>query len=101
MVCLLALDDVLRLVLGRVMKVALEPRAADNLLHDHAANSSRFRVPTHMIAAPEVLAHTALTPLWPVPLRIQEPLLLVRHRELLEFRIAFQQRLRSFHFFAL
>ena len=51
------LDDVLRLVLRSMVQIAFEANVGDNLLNDHATNSSAFRVPFNLVTALERLRH--------------------------------------------
>ena len=51
------LDDVLRLILRSMVQITFEANDRDHFLNDHAANSSRFRVPFNQVTALERLRH--------------------------------------------
>ena len=57
MVGFIALDEILGLPFGGVVRVALEFHIGDDFLHDSAANPARFRIPFDVIAAFERLGH--------------------------------------------
>lgn len=51
------LDDVLRLIPRSMVQITFEANDRDHFLNDHAANSSRFRVPFNQVTALERLGH--------------------------------------------
>jgi hypothetical protein len=54
---LLTLYEVLRFVFRGVVHITFETDIGDNFPKDHAANSSRFRVPFNTVTALECLSH--------------------------------------------
>jgi hypothetical protein len=58
-ISLVALDDVLRFVLRRVMHITFEASVRNHSLHDRSADSSGFGVPFDMVAAFECFGHYA------------------------------------------
>ena len=54
-----ALDDVLRIGFGGVVRVALESDVGDDLSHDSASNPSGLRVPFDTITAFERFRHAS------------------------------------------
>lgn len=54
---LIALDEVLRFFAGGVVRVTFEFQIRDDLFEDDTADASCFRVPGHVIATLECLAH--------------------------------------------
>jgi hypothetical protein len=52
-----ALDQILGFFFAGVVSVALKSNIGNYLLHDNAANSTRFRIPFDMIATFERLGH--------------------------------------------
>jgi hypothetical protein len=61
MVGLVALDDVLRLLLGGVPLVALEDDLPGHFLLDRPSDPPRFRIPLDMIATLEVSCHRLIS----------------------------------------
>jgi hypothetical protein len=62
MIGLVALDLILRIVGGGVMRVALIFEIADVNLGDRSAYAARLGIPAHMIANFECSSHGALLP---------------------------------------
>ena len=55
-----ALDEILGLFFGSVVDVAFDFHIGNDFLHENAANSACFRVPSNMIAAFEPLGHLSV-----------------------------------------
>lgn len=52
-----ALDEILGLFFGGVVRVALERHIGNDFLHDSPANATCFRIPFNVITAFERLGH--------------------------------------------
>src|SRR5262249_30770800 len=64
-VCLCALDEVLRVSARRVMGVALDPDVGGDFLENGSPNPACFRVPFDVITPPEGPSGADVTGAWP------------------------------------